>query len=99
MLYELYHIFDVYKILSKDAEFIDDSCVPVDRKVRLTGGKSSVTIKPGQSKIVKFKVIGKGTVNISHGFGIESYWRWGGKKYSIDIGDDGSYSMIEIYRK
>lgn len=48
-------------VYSKDAYSQDDDYKSFDRKLKLTKGNSKVTIKPGKSKTVSFKVKGRTT--------------------------------------
>lgn len=73
------------KIMSTGAMAFDDDYTAFDRKIRLAGKKSSITIKPGQTKKVKFKVIGKTTWYNYNDFQICSYWKWGNKKYWVSV--------------
>ena len=73
------------KIMSSGAMAFDDDYTAYDRKICLAGGKSSVTIKPGQTKKVKFKVIGNTTWYNYNDFQICSYWKWGNKKYWVSV--------------
>lgn len=72
-------------ILSKNAAVYEDDYTAYDRRVKLAGGKSSIKIKPGQKKTIKFKVIGNLTwYNVSD-FQLCSYWKWGKKKYWVSV--------------
>lgn len=73
------------KIMSKGAMAYDDDYKKFDRKVYIKGKKSSVIIKPGQDKIIKFKVKGKRTWYDYNDFQICSYWKWKGKKYWVSV--------------
>lgn len=79
------------KILSKGAMAYDDDYKKFDRKVYIKGKKSSVTIKPRQSKIIKFKVKGKRTWYDYNDFQICSYWKWGNKKYWVSVMPDEAW--------
>ena len=50
-----------------------------DRRVRLSGGKSKIVIKPGKSKRIKWKVIGSVTWYNAKDFEIYSKWKYSGK--------------------
>lgn len=45
-------------LYSKDVKLIDLDYKSYDRDLKLTGGKNSITIKPGRDAYIKFKVIG-----------------------------------------
>ena len=55
-------------------------CLP-----RLKGGKRKITIKPGKTKYVKYKVIGRTTWHKVSDFRIITYFKYHGKKYKLRI--------------
>lgn len=78
-------------ILSKGAKARDCDYKKFDRKLRIKG-KSKVVIKPGQTKTIRFKVIGKTTWYDFEDFEVRSYWKWGKKKYLVSVdSDEGVY--------
>lgn len=84
------------KIMSAGAGIQYNDCTSDDAKVRLAGGKSSVTIKPGQTKKVKFKILGDPMPSNYYNdryIGIYSYWKWGNKRKYVSLMSDGSFSI------
>lgn len=78
-------------ILSNGAKARDCDYKSYDRKLRIKG-KSKVVIKPGQTKKIRFKVIGRLTWYNHEDFEIRSYWKWGKKKYLVSIdSNEGAY--------
>lgn len=78
-------------IMSKGAKAQDCDYKKYDRKLRIKG-KSKVVIKPGQTKKIRFKVIGKLTWYDHEDFEIRSYWKWGKKKCLVSVNsDEGAY--------
>lgn len=68
-------------ILSKDAKLIDYDYTSFDRNLCLANGASSIVIKPGKSKTVKFKVIGNTTWPGTDRKKIRIYMNYDGKTY------------------
>lgn len=82
------------KIMSAGAEIQYNDCTSDGDKARLAGGKSSVTIKPGQTKKVKFKILGDPMLdNYYNDWDVEiySYWKWGKKRYFVSLVSDESF--------
>ena len=82
------------KVFSANAMAYDDDYTSFDRSLKLAGGKSSITINPGQTKELNFKVNGEVTWYNYNDFQICSYWQYGGKKYWISV-----MSGDEVWKK
>ncbi len=79
------------KIMSAGTKVVYNDCTSDNGKARLAGGKSSVTIKPGQTKKVKFKILGDPMPqNYYNEWNVQvySYWKWGNKKYFRSLEND-----------
>ena len=85
-------------IYSKDAMAYDDDYRTYDRRLRLKN-KSKVVVKPGQEKVIKFKVIGSPTWWNEEDFQICSYWKWRGKKYWVSVHYDNDDFGLEVFKK
>lgn len=84
------------KIMSAGATIQYNDCTSDDDKARLAGGRSSVTIRPGQTKKVKFKILGDPMpFNYYNNWTVEiySYWKWGKKRRYVSLMSDGSFSV------
>ena len=62
------------------AQAVQDNESALDRELKLSGGKK-VTIKPGKSKTLKFKVQGDATYNKVSSFYVYYYMKYDGTKY------------------
>lgn len=80
-------------IYSSNAKSEDKDYKEYDRKLKLSGGKSSITIKAGESKKVSFKIIGYYTWPDVSSHNVYFDFRYDGKKYRawVDYGDCGGY--------
>lgn len=81
------------KIMSAGAELVYVHGDEYGRKVCLAGGKSSITIKSGQTKKVKFKVLGNEALYDTD-VQIFCYWKWRNKKYLLSVSNDDTYSDL-----
>lgn len=86
------------KIISKGAMAYDADYTSYDRNLRIVGGRSSVTIDPGKTKNIKFKVLGNTTWYKLSDFQICSYWEWGNKKYWVSV-DSGLETWMKSGKK
>ena len=58
-----------------------------------------MVVKPGQEKVIKFKVIGSPTWWNEEDFQICSYWKWRGKKYWVSVHYDNDDFGLEVFKK
>lgn len=79
------------KIYSKGAVALDDDYVSFDRKVKMTKKRKSITIKPGKSKTINWKVIGPTTWYDVNDFAIQFKCKYKGKKSWLSVQDDSVY--------
>lgn len=72
-------------IYSNGAGVYDFDYTAFDRSVRLTGGRKSISIKPGKSKTIYFYVVGSLTWYDVEDFELCSYWNWGAHRYRVSV--------------
>ena len=70
------------------AQAVQDNESALDRELKLSGGKK-VTIKPGKSKTLKFKVQGDATYNKVSSFYVYYYMKYDGTKYYASTWTEG----------
>ncbi len=81
-------------IYSKDAVALDYDYKSFDRNIRLTGGRSSIVIKPRETKTIKWKVIGSTTWYDVEDFVIYAKCGYKGKKKWISV----SFSRLRVLK-
>lgn len=79
------------KIYSKGAVALDDDYVSFDRKVKMTKKRKTITVKPGKSKTINWKVIGTTTWYDVNDFAIQFKCKYIGKKSWLSVQDDSVY--------
>lgn len=79
------------KIYSKGAVALDDDYVSFDRRVKMTKKRKTITIKPGKSKTINWKVIGSTTWYDVEDFEIQFKCKYKGKKSWLSVQDDSVY--------
>lgn len=82
-------------IYSSEAVALDDDYVSFDRNVRMTKNKKSITIKPGKSKTIYWKVLGGTTWHDVDDFEIHFKCKYKGKVSWLSVQGENVY----IWRK
>lgn len=78
-------------IYSKGAVALDDDYVSFDRNVKMTKNRKKITIKPGDSKTISWKVIGNTTWYKVGDFEIHFKCKYKGKVYWLSVQEDSVY--------
>lgn len=78
-------------IYSKGAVALDDDYVSFDRNVKMTKNRKKITIKPGDSKTISWKVIGNTTWYKVGDFEIQFKCKYKGKVYWLSVQEDSVY--------
>lgn len=75
-------------VMRKGAKVLEDDYKSFDRKIK---SQKAVTVKPGKTKNIKFKVSGRVTWYNSDDFIMYTYVKYEGKKYKVKFWYDESY--------